>query len=216
MSSLQHIPSEIIHEFSVKADGSVTASQRGVARLAGVSDVAVLKLIKKVKESARQDLPKSLQTLSGQDFEVRGYNIYETSCLLAYFAFEAGRYKNEVAAKNLMKIPAEYHPQLSMRPTPKPGGRGAEKVVQKRLSRSLGGQMEVLTPVGKIDILTSTEIIEVKVAASWKGALGQIIAYGYFYPSHQKRIHLYGAVHSDSKEYIEKICKASGVIVTWE
>jgi hypothetical protein len=93
---------------------------------------------------------------------------------------------------------------------------GTEKIVQKRLSRNLDGQMEVLTPVGRIDILTSTEIIEVKEAKSWKAAMGQVIAYGYFYPSHQKRIHLYGAIHSASKDYIEKVCRTSSVIVTWE
>jgi hypothetical protein len=212
--SLQHIPSEIQGEFAIDDSGKVGVTAAGIARLCDVSRSALSQLLERIR--VKQVDAESLKTLAGKDLKDSGFGLTEVACLLAYYAFDAGRYKSEVAAKNLMKIPAEYHPQLSMSTTPKPAGKGVEKVVQERLSRNLDGKMEVLTPVGKIDILTSTEIIEVKVAASWKGALGQVIAYAYFYPSHQKLIHLYGAAHSDSKGYIEKICKASGVIVTWE
>ncbi len=212
--SLVHIPSEIRDEFTIDRHGNAGVTAAGIARLCDVSKSALSQLFDRIR--VKQVSAESLKSLMGKDFKEFSCDLHSTACILAYYAFEAGHHKSEVAAKNLMKIPAEYHPQLSMIVTPKLSGQGAEKVVQKRLSRSLGGKMEVLTPVGKIDILTSTEIIEVKVAKSWKGAMGQIIAYGYFYPSHQKRIHLYGSAHSDSKEYIEKICKVSGVIVTWE
>ena len=213
--SLVHVPPEFRSEFQIDAAGRVTASRRAVARLCGVSDSAIRSLVSRVK-GANLGGSKALESIADQNFDTEALDLRSAACLLAYYAFEAGRYKSEVAAKNLMKIPAEYHPRLSMSTPSKPSGEGVEKLAQKRLSRSLGGKMEVITPVGRIDILTSTEIIEVKVAQSWKSAMGQIIAYSYFYPSHQKRIHLYGSAHSDSKEYIEKICNAYGVIVTWE
>lgn len=91
-----------------------------------------------------------------------------------------------------------------------------EKIVKERLSVQLDGETEVITPVGNIDILTSTQIIEVKTISDWKNALGQVLAYGYFYPSHEKRIHLFGTAHSRSIGYIDEICNKYNVVFTWE
>lgn len=91
-----------------------------------------------------------------------------------------------------------------------------EKLCQLALAEELSGETEVVTPVGEIDILTVTEIIEVKPAKHWKSALGQILAYGHFYPSHQKRIHLIGCVHSQVKKNLEDICANYQVVVSWE
>ena len=55
------------------------------------------------------------------------------------------------------------------------------------------GKTEVTTPNGRIDILTATEIIEVKRIKKWKDAMGQVMAYGIHYPDHRKRVHLYGS-----------------------
>ncbi len=52
-------------------------------------------------------------------------------------------------------------------------------------------QLEVPVSCGRIDILTDTEIIEVKEGCSWKGALGQILIYGHFYPDKKMRVHLF-------------------------
>jgi hypothetical protein len=52
--------------------------------------------------------------------------------------------------------------------------------------------LQVVTAVGRIDLLTDTQIIEVKGFSEWKSALGQILAYSAFFPTHQKRIHLFG------------------------
>jgi hypothetical protein len=60
------------------------------------------------------------------------------------------------------------------------------------------------------------EIIEVKRVKNWKAALGQVLAYGYFYPSHQKRIHLFGKAHSVSVKHISSICQQYRVRVTWD
>ncbi len=67
-----------------------------------------------------------------------------------------------------------------------------EKAVRDRLHAQLGGLVEVATPAGRIDLLTNSEITEVKAIKDWKAALGQILVYSGFYPKHQKRLHLFG------------------------
>ena len=96
------------------------------------------------------------------------------------------------------------------------GHNKSEAKVRDTLNSRLRGEIEVLTPSGRIDILTSRELIEVKEAANWKAAVGQVIVYGYYYPSHSKRIHLFGTVHSRVKSEIEIICSRNNITVTWE
>jgi hypothetical protein len=94
--------------------------------------------------------------------------------------------------------------------------RGTEAVYRDQLALSLGGVTEVVTPSGRIDIVTATEIIEVKAAARWKHALGQILSYGRYYPLHQKRIHLYGEIDPRLLEQVREQCACYGVNVTWQ
>lgn len=103
-------------------------------------------------------------------------------------------------------------PQPSRRHTgvPKP-----ETWYRDRLAKALGGQTEVKTEAGRIDILTPREIIEVKAAPKWKHALGQILVYGYYYPHHQKRIHLIGEFSKADLSKARQQCRRHGVTVTW-
>lgn len=92
-----------------------------------------------------------------------------------------------------------------------------EKKVENKLAKSIKGSIQqVMTLVGTIDILTLTEVIEVKAVTSWKAALGQVLVYGGQYPSHTMRLHLFGSVRSDMRELIEKECQRFHVRVTWE
>ena len=74
----------------------------------------------------------------------------------------------------------------------------------------------VKTLAGAIDILTATEVVEVKKIGSWKHAIGQVLVYGDYYPSHQKRIHLYGETQESFLTTIKKHCEKRGILVTWE
>jgi len=67
-----------------------------------------------------------------------------------------------------------------------------EKAIQKEICLELGGEMEVKTCAGYIDLLTDTQIIEIKECSEWKGALGQILSYSMNYPHHEKVIVLFG------------------------
>lgn len=91
-----------------------------------------------------------------------------------------------------------------------------EYQVVKRLETELGGQMEVVTAVGRIDLLTNTEVIEVKEVSDWKAALGQILAYSSFFPEHIKRIHLFGDCTPEKKQVISSTVLSFGVIATFE
>jgi hypothetical protein len=90
-----------------------------------------------------------------------------------------------------------------------------EKDVQQQLHAIVGGDMEVVTPVGNIDILTDTELIEVKEAKAWKNAIGQLITYGYYYPNHQKRLHLFGRCHHSALILIRQHCDLNNILVTY-
>jgi len=89
-----------------------------------------------------------------------------------------------------------------------------EKDVQLSLQALIGGILEVKTPAGDIDLLTADQVIEVKRVNDWKSALGQILVYGKYYPSHQKRIHLFGETQTSYLELIRSHCSTLNVIVT--
>lgn len=92
-----------------------------------------------------------------------------------------------------------------------------EQQVRDRLQSELGGQTEVITAVGRIDLLTNTQIIEVKGFSEWKSALGQILAYSAFFPTHQKRIHLFGnEIQLIKLPSIEFACLSFDILVTGE
>jgi len=92
--------------------------------------------------------------------------------------------------------------------------RELKKEIQLSLQASIGGVFEVKTLAGNINLLTADEIIEVKRIKGWKSALGQIIVYGKYYPSHQKRIHLFGETQASYLELIRSHCTPLDVIVT--
>lgn len=91
-----------------------------------------------------------------------------------------------------------------------------EEKVQRKLEKSLGGKHQV-TDVGIIDILTDTELIEIKAWPGWKTALGQLFAYGHYYPTHMKRIHLFGEPPSaKTQQAIFAVCASLRIRVTIE
>ena len=92
----------------------------------------------------------------------------------------------------------------------------AEATLRDALAKKVNAQTEVMTPAGRIDILTSTELIEIKEVSAWKSGLGQVLVYRHYYPSHQPRVHLYGAAHHQFKQMVEENATKLGVAVTWE
>ena len=99
----------------------------------------------------------------------------------------------------------------------KPNKKRNESYYRDKLAKSLNGRTEVKVPSGRIDILTSNQIIEVKHIKRWKDAVGQITIYGDSYPNHQKRIHLFGVENNSSKILlIKEQCQKRNIIATFE
>jgi hypothetical protein len=92
---------------------------------------------------------------------------------------------------------------------------GTEYEIQRRMQAELGGKIEVYTPTGRIDLVTETEVIEIKKIASWKDAFGEVVIKGRSFPTHSKRIHLFG----ESDKLLSTIvshCEVLDVAVTFE
>lgn len=85
----------------------------------------------------------------------------------------------------------------------------------KRLWQEVGGEIEVPTKTGRIDILTDTYVVEIKDVRHWKAAVGQVLVYQLEFPSHQARIHLYGKSSNDHKAMIISYCAKLGVLATF-
>lgn len=92
--------------------------------------------------------------------------------------------------------------------------------VRDALASFVGGEIEVRTPSGDIDVLSDTEVIEVKYYRQWKGGVGQVLAYGSHFPLLAKRLHLFAhAGDVDTQKYFElekSVCDAHKVEVTFE
>lgn len=88
-----------------------------------------------------------------------------------------------------------------------------EKEIQLRLHKEFGGEIEVYTDSGYIDLLTKNEIIEIKEGIRWKHAVGQVLVYALEYPKHDKRIHLFNI---EKNEYINIKCKSYDISVSYE
>jgi len=70
--------------------------------------------------------------------------------------------------------------------------KGRERKFQEELAVKLeDAEMEVACETGIIDILTPNFVVEVKVAKSFKHAIGQVIVYGLEYPKARQVIALY-------------------------
>lgn len=80
----------------------------------------------------------------------------------------------------------------------------------------LNGEREVRCGnLGRIDVLTPKYIIEVKKAAHWIKAVGQLVVYSEYYPNRQKLLWLFGEGSSNDEE-IKRLCAKLGIIIIWD
>jgi|SRR5579885_203061 len=94
-----------------------------------------------------------------------------------------------------------------------------ERRIQKKLEKQLNGGHRT-TPIGIIDIITDEQggvLCEIKHWDCWKHALGQLLAYSWYYPKHMLRMHLFGEIPSEEKRLIIiNICTHYRIQVTYE
>lgn len=210
MSNLSFFPEDIRAEFTVNEQGQAFASRRAVARLAGVDKSSIVRLLQNLGEGKT---PEALKPFNGwENKEMVPYEIAEA--VLKYYGFEAPtRYISSLAATNYWRM-QNIEPPTTIQQNRRI--KGTEKTVRDKLWRQWGGEREIVTPAGNIDLLTSTEIVEVKSVKGWKSAIGQILVYGTYYPSHQKRIHLFGKCHESFLDLVSNHCKRFDIVVSWE
>ena len=91
-----------------------------------------------------------------------------------------------------------------------------EYAIQTKLEKELKGRTKVC-PFGRIDILTDTEIIEIKKWEDHKKAIGQIMGYGIYYPKLNKRIHFFGPKPTEKQmSSILEVCETLKIKITEE
>ena len=90
-----------------------------------------------------------------------------------------------------------------------------EKQIQLAYHARHGGEMEVNTPLGRIDLLTSTTLYEFKHISKYKEALGQVICYSTYAPRANKVIVLFGCKSKQTQAIFDfqNICKDYGIKV---
>jgi hypothetical protein len=68
-------------------------------------------------------------------------------------------------------------------------------------------------PEGFIDVLSDTEVIEVKAFDDWKHALGQVLVYAANYPGYGMRLHLFDTAGRDLA-MVARHCARFGVTLS--
>ena len=96
-----------------------------------------------------------------------------------------------------------------------PSSRSLEAQIRDRLRQEHGGNIEVQTNHGPIDLLTATELIEIKRIEDWKTGFGQVLAKSPAYPQHRKRLHLFGSSDRTLRN-IKACCKEFEITVSFE
>lgn len=117
---------------------------------------------------------------------------------------------------SLSDTPSPESAQASKKSVP---NKVSEKEFRDALARITQGEIEWGTPAGSIDVFTKDEVVEIKYYKNWKNGVGQVKAYGEYYPSHQKRLHLFAHEGEKASKYFEmatKLCAKDGIRVTFE
>ena len=88
--------------------------------------------------------------------------------------------------------------------------------ISKRLELELNAK-RVSCPFGRIDLMTTDTIIEIKKWDEHKKAIGQVIGYAIYYPFYKKRIHFFGSKPTISMEKaLREVCSKLNIEITEE
>eukprot|EP00899_Mesostigma_viride_P017560 jgi/Mesvir1/25805/Mv26126-RA.1 len=97
-----------------------------------------------------------------------------------------------------------------------PATKQKELPVQERVAMAMrGSECEVRCPAGMIDIVTHDPpvIVEVKEVTHWIKGVGQLMAYGHYFPDYEKRLFIFrtGKVNTGQIRVIEDVCEGCGI-----
>lgn len=86
-----------------------------------------------------------------------------------------------------------------------------ELAVSEKLAKALNGQREAANPAGRVDVLTSEHVIEVKEACNWKHGIGQALIYSFYYPGRKPMLYLFGENLEVFQEIAKQHCDRFGI-----
>lgn len=201
-------------------------NQTALSKICGVSAQSINNLFRVLRCEEECELPKGLEHLKGLkvEFELgikfRGILINIEACkdIIRYY-YVKGSTTPEGAELISMPYPCPAYyriPKKNKKKRIRVSQKGLESYYQLKLQKQLGGEIEVKTEAGRIDLLTQTELIEVKEVLSWKSAIGQSLSYSVYYPDHKRRIHLFGVASQEYKRIVEYHCSLHNIRVTYE
>jgi hypothetical protein len=226
MESVSHLSSDKCHQRAlIRSDGYICATElaRGTRRFFG--NWKVLKSTRTLIKLLSAKLQKSEQELihiviGGSGKTKQGAWIHPdlavnfAQWISSEFALKVSEWINEwrKQSQNEHTFANEIGKLVSDRENI-----NTESIIADSLAKKLNGQREVECESGIIDILTNSEIIEVKHASKWKHAIGQVQCYNYKF-GRQMRIHLfyYRDESIENMEHILNICSNLNISVTTE
>jgi hypothetical protein len=91
----------------------------------------------------------------------------------------------------------------------------SERMIQVALQSREGGEREVETPAGFVDLLTDEYVIEVKHVSDWKDA-AKVVLLAQYFNGKKPRVHLFGSYAADFRALVEKCYAGVNILVTWE
>jgi hypothetical protein len=91
----------------------------------------------------------------------------------------------------------------------------SEQMIQIALQSREGGEREVETPVGFVDLVTDEEVIEIKHVKDWKDG-AKVLIYAIHFPGRRPRVHLFGGYSGNFRPMVEETFKQLSITVTWE
>ncbi|NES00190.1 MAG: hypothetical protein F6J86_41415 [Symploca sp. SIO1B1] len=189
--------------------GESFCSVSGYARMSGKAKSSIhdrLKTVQKEEENSAK-----IPTSKG----MREVSLIPLDLVLSFLAIDKpGLVKILI---DIVEFVTQKRPELpSFAQKEKARYKRPEKEVQKRLAQSLQGEIEVQCKSGNIDILTDTQVIEVKKCKDWKHAIGQVLVYQLEYPDKQARIHLYETCSSEFQLMVNSFASKLNILVTFE
>lgn len=216
----------------IRKNGIPETNNKNVVSLGVLS-----RLVGVCKSSLHQALNPKLETASGLqrylsfkkvdscNWNTTGIPTEAAAIIVFYYGYELGnRCRNEAKEawtyyqQNKHFQSFQHFKPNNVIPTTQhnPEKLASDRLLTKLDKKDVNYRVEVSTPAGRIDILTDTEVIEVKQFRSWKEAIGQLIIYGVYYPTHKRRMHLFGKIDSKLLLVIRQHCAELNIRVTWD
>lgn len=91
----------------------------------------------------------------------------------------------------------------------------SEALIQMGLQEREGGEREVDTPAGAVDLVTDEHVIEIKHVTDWKDGV-KVLVYAMYFPERKPRIHLFGGYTRQLRALVDEVMEKLGIVLTWE